>query len=126
MDDRSQLVGKPHPESRSGEVPLKDPLPMMLHVPTAPHRPGTQPCFDRIQHEPNDLPRPDTLAPFEVLRDHAAGLIRVLSDDDQAEGAWQPHLSPQQLRSGLEMMMRARHLDARMIAMQRQGRLSFF
>src|SRR6185312_11926631 len=43
-----------------------------------------------------------------------------------ASGAWQPQLSPQQLRGGLEVMMRARHLDARMIAMQRQGRLSFY
>jgi 2-oxoisovalerate dehydrogenase E1 component alpha subunit len=31
----------------------------------------------------------------------------------------------QQLRYGLEMMLRARHFDARMVGMQRQGRLSF-
>src|SRR5262249_26779130 len=47
-------------------------------------------------------------------------------DDHNATGAWQPQLSPQQLRSGLEMMLRARHFDARMVAMQRQGRLSFY
>jgi 2-oxoisovalerate dehydrogenase E1 component alpha subunit len=53
-------------------------------------------------------------------------MIRVLDNDGVSTGAWEPQLSPQQLRSGLEMMMRARHFDARMIAMQRQGRLSFY
>jgi 2-oxoisovalerate dehydrogenase E1 component alpha subunit len=126
MDGSSQLVGKAHPGTRPGDVPLKDPLPMTLHVPMAPHRPGDVPCFAPFTHQPGDLPRPDTLAPPEALREHETGLIRVLRDDGQADGPWQPQLSPQQLRSGLEMMLRARHLDARMIAMQRQGRLSFY
>ncbi len=126
MDDSSKLVGKAHPGTRTGGVPLKDPLPMVLRVPTAPHRPGETPNFAAFSHQPDDLPRPDTLASHELLRDHATGLIRVLDADGNARGAWQPQLSPQQLRSGLEMMLRARHLDARMIAMQRQGRLSFY
>lgn len=126
MDDSSKLVGKAHPGALHGSVPLKDPLPMQLRVPTAPHRPGDAPNFAQFSHRPDDLPRPDTLAPCELLRDHATGLIRVLDTDSSARGAWQPQLSPQQLRSGLEMMLRARHLDARMIAMQRQGRLSFY
>jgi 2-oxoisovalerate dehydrogenase E1 component alpha subunit len=125
MDDTSRLIGKTNSASRSA-APLKDPLPMVLHVPTAPHRPGDQPCFAPLTHQPGDLPRPDTLAPHEELRNHASGLIRVLGDDGTATGAWQPQLSPQQLRGGLEMMLRARHFDARMIAMQRQGRLSFY
>ncbi len=126
MDDFSQIVGKAHPGLRTSDVPLKDPLPMMLHVPTAPHRPGHAPCFAPMAHQPGDLPRPDTLSPYDALREHATGMIRVLGDDHVAAGAWQPQLSPQQLRSGLEMMLRARHFDARMIAMQRQGRLSFY
>ena len=69
---------------------------------------------------------PDTLAPFDELREHASGLIRVLDDEGKAAGPWQPQLNPQQLRSGLEMMLCARQLDTRMISMQRQGRLSFF
>ncbi len=126
MDDGSQLVGRAHPGTRRADVPLKDPLPMMLHVPRAPHRPGDMPCFAPVGHQPADLPRPDTLASHEALREHAAGMIRVLGDDNVAAGAWQPQLSPQQLRSGLEVMLRARHFDARMVTMQRQGRLSFF
>jgi 2-oxoisovalerate dehydrogenase E1 component alpha subunit len=126
MDDySSMIVGKAH-SSRSAGAPLKDPLPMKLHVPTAPHRPGDVPCFSPMLHQPGDLPRPDTLAPHDELWPHASGLIRVLGDDAVASGAWQPQLNPQQLRSGLEMMMRARHYDARMTAMQRQGRLSFY
>jgi 2-oxoisovalerate dehydrogenase E1 component alpha subunit len=127
MDDySSKLVGKTHSASRIAGSPLKDPLPMMLHVPSAPRRPGDCPCFAPVIQLPGDLSRPDTLAPHDELRDHASGLIRVLDDDGVASGDWQPQLSSQQLRSGLEMMLRTRHLDTRMIAMQRQGRLSFF
>ena len=126
MDGSSQLVGKAHAGKKAGDVPLKDPLPMSLCVPTAPHRPGQTPCFAPHTQQPADLTRPDSLAPFEDLRSHAAGLIRVLGDDHRAAGHWQPNLSPQQLRSGLELMLRTRQLDARMTAMQRQGRLSFY
>lgn len=126
MDDSSKLVGKAHSGARSGSVPLKDPRPMVLHVPTAPHRPGTSCAAAKFSQQPQDLPRPNTLVSHEELCAHATGLIRVLDDKGHAQGAWQPQLSPQQLRTGLEMMMRSRHLDARMIAMQRQGRLSFY
>jgi 2-oxoisovalerate dehydrogenase E1 component alpha subunit len=127
MDDySSKLVGKTHSSMRSAETPLKDPLPMKLHVPSAPHRPGDAPCFAPMTQQPGDLSRPDTLASHDELQNHSTGLIRVLNDDGTASGTWQPQLSPQQLRSGLEIMMRARHFDARMIAMQRQGRLSFY
>jgi 2-oxoisovalerate dehydrogenase E1 component alpha subunit len=126
MDGTPQLVGRAHAGASASDAPLKDPLPMALCLPTAPHRPGDAPCFAPFTARPGDLARPDTLAPHEELREHAAGLIRVLDDDGQADGAWQPQLSPQQLRSGLEVMLRSRHLDARMTAMQRQGRLSFY
>jgi len=99
---------------------------MTLHVPTAPHRPGDQPYFAPMSQQPGDLSRPDTLASHEVLREHATGLIRVLGNDGHAAGPWQPQLTPRQLRGGLEMMMRTRQFDSRMIAMQRQGRLSFY
>jgi 2-oxoisovalerate dehydrogenase E1 component alpha subunit len=105
---------------------VRDPLPLELHVPTAPHRPGDVPRFDPLPHQPGDLPRPDSLSPHDALREHARGMIRVLGDDGSAAGSWDPGLSPQQLRSGLEMMLRSRQLDARMMVAQRQGRLSFY
>jgi 2-oxoisovalerate dehydrogenase E1 component alpha subunit len=124
MDDSSQIIGKAHP-GVGVTAPLKDPLPMMLHVPTAPHRPGDNPRSAHNLQPTLDLPCPDTLAPHHELRQHACGLIRVLAEDGDAVGLWKPALSAQQLRGGLEAMLRTRHFDARMIAMQRQGRLSF-
>jgi 2-oxoisovalerate dehydrogenase E1 component alpha subunit len=124
MEDSSPLIGKANSAAKCQTAP-RDLLPMALRVPNAPHRPGDQPRFNPFHTHPGDLPRPGTLAPHSELRDHAAGLIRVLGDDGQAYGPWEPALSQHQLRSGLEMMMRTRHFDARMVAMQRQGRLSF-
>jgi 2-oxoisovalerate dehydrogenase E1 component alpha subunit len=126
MDDSPQLIGKAHVGARTMDAFLRDALPMALHVPSAPHRPGMPSKFDFAPNRPGDLPRPDTLADYRDLRNHAAGLIRVLADDGQVIGPWNPQLSPQQLRSGLEVMLRTRHLDLRMITMQRQGRLSFY
>lgn len=126
MEDSSPLVGKAHPGVRRGEPALRGPLPMVLHVPSAAHRPRAECGFLPFTQQPSDLPKPDTLAPFEALREHASGLIRVMGDDGSASGAWHPHLNAQRLRSGLEVMLRTRHLDARMITMQRQGRLSFY
>jgi len=127
MDGSTQMVGKAHPASHSREAePLRDPLPLELHVPSPPHRPGQSPHPAEFDSQPGDLPRPDTLAPHDELRTHAHELIRTLGDDDIAAGPWQPRLSSHHLKSGLEMMMRARNLDSRMIAMQRQGRLSFY
>jgi 2-oxoisovalerate dehydrogenase E1 component alpha subunit len=121
------MVGKPHPAARgAASPPLRDPLPLELHVPAAPHRPGDKPRFAPFTEQPGDLPRPDTLTDYRSLAEHATGLIRVLDDEGVASGAWVPEIGGQQLRHGLEMMLRARHLDARMISMQRQGRLSFY
>jgi 2-oxoisovalerate dehydrogenase E1 component alpha subunit len=127
MDGSTQIVGQAHPAARqpAGE-PLHDPLPLELHVPTAPQRPGQAPHFDAMREQPGDLSRPDTLAPYDALRPHATGLIRVLGDDGLAAGPWQARITPHQLRSGLEIMLRSRALDSRMIAMQRLGRLSFY
>ena len=121
------MVGKPNSAARgAAAAPLREPLPLELHVPAAPHRPGDTPRFAPFTEQPGDLPRPDTLASYQDLREHATGLIRVLDADAVASGAWVPDIGAQQLRHGLEMMLRARHLDARMISMQRQGRLSFY
>jgi 2-oxoisovalerate dehydrogenase E1 component alpha subunit len=119
------MIGKAHPGAATAPS-LRDPLPMVLHVPAAPHRPGDRPHFEKLCDQPGGLPRPDTLAAYEALRPHAVGMIRVLADDGTAAGDWQPHLTAQQLRGGLETMLRTRHFDARMIAVQRQGRLSFY
>ena len=98
-----------------------------LHVPTAPFRPGDEASFEPWPWKPGDLKRPnpkkcsadDTIA-------HAHGLVRVLGDDDRASGDWNPKLSADELRQGLEHMVRLRIFDDRMMKMQRTGKLSFY
>ena len=50
----------------------------------------------------------------------------MLGDDDSASGEWNPELDAAELIKGLEMMMRLRIFDDRMIKMQRTGKLSFY
>ena len=57
---------------------------------------------------------------------HAFGLLRVLNDNFEAKGEWNPELDADTLRMGLEHMMRLRIFDDRMLTMQRQGKLSFY
>ena len=97
-------------------------------VPTAPFRPGDTADFGgKWEEKPGDLNRPDPLTcSTEDTVDHAHGLIRVLDDDGTAAGDWNPQLDANVLIKGLEMMMRLRIFDDRMIKMQRTGILSFY
>ena len=97
-------------------------------VPTAPFRPGDTADFGgKWEEKPGDLNRPDPLTcSTEDTVDHAHGLIRVLDDDGTAAGEWNPQLDANVLIKGLEMMMRLRIFDDRMIKMQRTGKLSFY
>ena len=98
-----------------------------LHVPEASSRPDTVPDFSSIEiPSPLDSKRPDVLVDVEEERELAYGLVRVLDDDHQAKGEWQPDISPEQLRNGLRHMMHVRAYDDRMFRMQRQGNLSFY
>lgn len=94
----------------------------------APFRPGDEPSFgERFTEQPGDLNRPDpaTCSAQDTVA-HASGLIRVLDDEGQALGEWDPKLSTETLIQGLEYMMRLRIFDDRMIKMQRTGKLSFY
>jgi 2-oxoisovalerate dehydrogenase E1 component alpha subunit len=62
----------------------------------------------------------------EDTHDLAHGLVRVLDDEGNAGGDWQPSLTPEELRRGLRHMMHVRAYDDRMFRMQRQGQLSFY
>ncbi len=126
MEDQSPLVGTVNSATPPAQDSTTEWRPMQLNFARAPHRPGSQPSFAPFASQPRDLVRPDALCSCDKLHEHAHKMIRVLDDTGAASGAWRPQLSAHQLRSGLETMMRARHLDARMTAMQRQGRLSFY
>ena len=94
----------------------------------APFRPGDEPSFgEKFTEQPGDLTRPDpATCTAEDTADHAKGLIRVLTDEGEAKGEWDPGLSAETLIQGLEYMMRLRIFDDRMIKMQRTGKLSFY
>ena len=85
-----------------------------------------EPRFARFEQQPGDLDRPNPLCDSIKLRPHGQGLVRVLDDEGNAVGAWNPGLQPAVLRKGLEWMLTVRAMDGRLLKMQRQGRLSFY
>lgn len=97
-------------------------------IPDAPFRPGDKADFgQKWEEQPGDLDRPDPVESRALdTEKHAHGLIRVLGDDNTASGEWDPKLDATELIQGLEMMMRLRIFDDRMIKMQRTGKLSFY
>ena len=53
-------------------------------------------------------------------------MVRVLGDDAQAVGPWNPKLAPDMLRRMLRNMALTRAFDERMFRAQRQGKTSFY
>ncbi len=70
--------------------------------------------------------RPDPTASASAIRDLAYGLIRVLDENHNAVGPWDPRLAPAHLRKGLRAMMLTREFDDRMFRAHRQGKCSFY
>lgn len=100
---------------------------LSLHVPAPKARPGDPVDFSPLSPPPAGAPgRPDIAVHAEDTRDHARGLIRVLNDEGEAVGAWNPRLNAEVLREGLRAMMLTRAFDDRMFRMQRQGKTSFY
>ncbi len=97
-----------------------------IHIPDAPHRPGESPEFDEWRWTPKDLKMLKIDCSVDDTREHALGLVRVLNDNNKAEGEWNPNLEVDELISGLEHMLRLRIFDDRMMKMQRTGKLSFY
>ncbi len=98
-----------------------------LHIPLPHARPGESASFDHIAIPPAGMvARPDVLTPEPEMRDLPFALIRVLDDDGNAVGPWDPKLDPETLRRGLRAMMATRLFDDRMFRMQRQGKTSFY
>ena len=97
-----------------------------IDVPDAPFRPGEEASFESWPWNPEDYPMPDAkTCSAEETKELAYGLVRVLDDDGNASGEWDPGLSADELRLGLEHMVRLRIFDDRMMKIQRTGLLSF-
>ncbi len=101
--------------------------PLALHVPEPRQRPGDSADFsDIVVPNAGLLARPDSASPAAQLREFPYELIRVLDDDGNAVGPWNPKLTPEVLVKLLHDMMLTRAFDDRMFRAQRQGKTSFY
>lgn len=100
---------------------------LQLHVPTPRSRPGEPADFSDVQApDAGTAPCPDIFASPDSFHELAYTLIRVLDDQDQAVGEWDPKLSPDLMRTMLRNMALTRAFDERMFRAQRQGKTSFY
>ncbi len=100
---------------------------LRLHIPEPKFRPGDEADFSDIAiPEVDAITRPDETSVPADIRALAYGLVRVLDDDHQAKGSWNPGLDAEQLRLMLRNMMLTRAFDDRMFRAQRQGKTSFY
>lgn len=98
-----------------------------LHVPEPKYRPGDKADFSYLDIPPAGAqPRPDEACDPRDTTPLVHDLIRVLGDDDQAHGPWDPKLDPETLRTMLRHFSMVRAFDERMFRGQRQGKTSFY
>jgi len=98
-----------------------------LTIPEAPFRPGEIPDYSFLDlPSPEESSKPDCMADAFEIREMAYSMVRVLDDDQNAKGDWNPRLSDAKLLDGLRIMTLTRLYDDRMFRMQRQGKLSFY
>ena len=101
--------------------------PLSLHVPEPRFRPGDAVDFESFDRgAAGRTPRPDIAVAPDQLRGHAYDLIRVLDDDGDAHGPWNPRLGTERLLAILRHMALTRAYDERMYRAQRQGKTSFY
>ena len=101
--------------------------PLRLHVPEPSGRPGCQTDFSYLRlAKAGDVRKPPIdAAPIDTA-DLAYSLIRVLDEDGQAVGPWDPEATPELLRAGMRAMLKTRVFDSRMLIAQRQKKMSFY
>ncbi len=101
--------------------------PLHLHVPEPKFRPGDKADFSDVFVPPVDvIARPDEAVIPADIHNLAYGLVRVLGDDNEATGSWNPSLDADKLRLMLRKMLTLRAFDDRMFRAQRQGKTSFY
>ena len=100
---------------------------LSLHVPEPDMRPGEHPDFSEFQiPAAGSVMRPDVAVEPSQTRDLVYTLVRVLDEQNQAVGPWDPRLDPDTLRRMLRDMLTLRAYDDRMYRAQRQGKTSFY
>src|SRR5579864_2182844 len=95
------------PSSDSNAAPR-----LRLHIPPHHPAPGETPDFTYVRrYAAGATERPPIDAPATATHELAYHLIRVLDDDGNAVGAWDPKLDPETLRRGLRAMLLTRAYD---------------
>jgi 2-oxoisovalerate dehydrogenase E1 component alpha subunit len=98
-----------------------------LHIPHPSARPGDKPDFSYLNLSPaGAVDKPPVSSRTRDIEHLSNGLVRVLDDDHQAKGNWNPDIDPAKLQIALRYMLLNRVLDERMWQIQRQGRISFY
>ena len=98
-----------------------------LQIPRPSARPGDEPDFSYLELSPaGAVDKPAIGARTRDIESLSSELVRVLDDDHEAKGPWDPNLDPEQLQVALRWMMLNRVFDDRMWQIQRQGRISFY
>ncbi|TDP62559.1 3-methyl-2-oxobutanoate dehydrogenase (2-methylpropanoyl-transferring) subunit alpha [Roseateles toxinivorans] len=110
---------------------MSEPLPqrqaLRLHVPEPTGRPGCHTDFSYLHlSAAGEVRKPPLDAAPRDTADMAYSLVRVLDENGQAMGPWDPQLSPELMRRGLRAMLKTRIFDARMLIAQRQKKMSFY
>ena len=98
-----------------------------LHIPRPTARPGDEPDFSYLDLSPaGSVEMPPIDARTRDIEHLSTELVRVLDDDFEAKGPWNPDFDAEKLQVGLRWMMLNRIFDQRMWQIQRQGRISFY
>jgi 2-oxoisovalerate dehydrogenase E1 component alpha subunit len=101
-------------------------MPLRLRIPE-PAR-GADPA-ERVRRHlspAGEMRKPDLDEKVERIALMRKQLVRVLDEDGQAIGPWDPALTPAALVTGLRDMMLVRSFDARLLRAHRQGKISFY
>lgn len=121
--DKLSVLAVPHPATPSGIATVSS----AMRVPEPRARPGTAPDFHDVSiPDTASTRRPAVDAHPSTFRDLAYGLIRVLDDEGNAHGDWNPELDASMLLTALEQMLLTRAFDQRMYRAQRAGKTSFY
>lgn len=98
-----------------------------FRVPSPPARPGEAPDFSSFDKgSPGDVPRLAVDAPVDAFAPYHHKLLRVLSDEGEAQGPWADAITADETKAALSAMIRTRAFDQRMMRAQRQGKTSFY
>ena len=98
-----------------------------LHIPHPAARPGEAPDFSYLElADAGAVDRPPSDESAHNIEYLAHELVRVLDDDHEATGPWDPALDREILLKALRCMVLTRAYDDRMQRVQRQGKISFY